>query len=82
MAIDHGRLIIEANQAAEVSQMTTQVAALETATHDAGSDTYVEQWARRDKKWARPDDHVLAPVAATPAPAVAVRSVSSWNDET
>jgi cell division protein FtsB len=57
---------IEAAERAQVAQLATQVAALETATHDAGTDAYVERWARENRKWARPGDHVLAPVAATP----------------
>lgn len=60
---------LESAQRAEVHQLATQVAALESASRDAQSDAYVEKWARESKKWAQPSDHVLAPVAPTAAPA-------------
>jgi hypothetical protein len=58
----------EAALAAEVASQATQVAAIEAATHHAGSDAGVERWAREVKHWARPGDRVLAPVAASPSP--------------
>ncbi len=60
---------VEAQQRAEVSALATQVSALETATHGATSDEQAERWAREERKWSRPGDHVLAPVPATPAAA-------------
>jgi hypothetical protein len=60
---------LEAEQRMDVARLATQVAALETATNRAASDEHVEAWARDHRNWARPGDHVLVPVAATPTPA-------------
>lgn len=62
---------LESAQQAEVAQLATQVAALETASQDAQSDAFVEKWARENKKWAQASDHVLAPVPPTSSPAAA-----------
>ena len=56
----------EARLGAENVALRQSVEALETAAVEAGSDAYVERWAREDRKWALPGDRPVAPVEATP----------------
>jgi cell division protein FtsB len=56
----------EAQLRAEVAQEATQIAALEAAARDAGSEAFVERYARDTLKMARPGDQVLVPVTAAP----------------
>jgi hypothetical protein len=67
---------VEAEQRAEVASLATQVAAVQTATHRAGTDPFVENWAYNEKHWARPGDHLLVPVAPTPTAAPATTPIA------
>lgn len=57
--------------ATDVSELESEVVALETAAADAGSDTAVERWAREEQDWALEGDQVFAPVPASQATAMA-----------
>jgi hypothetical protein len=61
--------LVAASQWAQVAALATQAAALETAAANASSDADVERWAR-ERQWARPGDHVLAPGVSTAVPAL------------
>ena len=53
--------------AARVAALETETAAIQTETAFAGSDAYVERWAREDQHMVRPGDQPVQVALATPS---------------
>jgi hypothetical protein len=62
-------LAVERDLQHQVAARETEVALLEAAATAAGSDAYVERWAREERLWVLEGDQPVAPIAATPTPA-------------
>lgn len=60
----------EAQLAGEVAALGTEVGALQTQQAVAGTDAYVERWAREERGWVRDGDQpfAVAVVTALPSP--------------
>ena len=54
-------------RAARVAALETEAAAIQTETAFAGSDAYVERWAREDQHMVRPGDQPVQVALATPS---------------
>jgi hypothetical protein len=65
VAANHRAAETESRLAAEVAALETQVPAIDDLAETATADTAVEAWARTERNWARPGDHVVVPVTAT-----------------
>lgn len=73
----------EARLSTEVAVLEAQVTALHAALATATTDAAVEQWARGEQQWARPGDHVIAPLpgpAAAQGPSGSREGSASWWD--
>lgn len=78
----------EAQLAAELEGLSTEIAGLETQQAVAATDAYVERWAREERGWVREGDQPFAvavvtalpsPTAtATPAPPGVIDRLRHW----
>ena len=70
--------IAEAGLAEEVDALRTEVASLETAAVEAGSDAYVERWAREERTMSRPGDRTIEVVETQADTPPADEPADSW----